>query len=268
MPTRTRRTTKYDAASGKKDMGNPPPPATDEAGGRRSRLRPGARSPRISAVLLAAGSSTRFGDTKQLALIDADATMIERAVETLKRSRVEKVVVVLGSRSKEIRERLRGVAEGVLFVENPEFRSGLSSSLKAGLRATSQESDAVVVALADQPLVTSRLVDAVISRYLDTRCAVVTASSGDVISPPALFDRSVFGELMALQGDVGARQVILDHAPFERVEVDRDELIDVDTKTDMEKARKRLAPLRGTPGTNRRRVRAGGGSGRARPSSG
>lgn len=242
--------------------------AAPESSGRTAFRWMKAGGPHISAVLLAAGSSSRFGGVKQLALIDGKTTLVGRAVAMLKRSKVESIVVVLGNRSEEVRERMGKLGTGVRVMANEEFRSGLSSSLKAGLMASPEDSDAIVVALADQPLVTSELIDEIVSRYLETGCPVVTASSGDLVSPPVLLDRSLYGDLLALEGDVGARQIILKHAPFERVEVERDALLDVDTQADIQRAREKLALLRGSPRTRSRRSPAVRARGRARPSSG
>jgi len=213
-------------------------PTRDEAG-RVSRRWLDTGGPRISAVLLAAGASRRFGGTKQLAMVNETA-MVGRAVQMLERSRADRIAVVLGNRSEEVRERLGDLGARVIVVVNTDFESGLSSSLRAGLGAVSEGSDAIVIALADQPLVTSQLIDEIISRFLETGSAVVAASTGDLVAPPVLLDRSLFGDLSALEGDVGAKQIILKHTPFERVEVEGDTLLDVDTRLDLEKAKKKL----------------------------
>ena len=241
--------------------------AAGEKAGPSTRRGLNATRPHISAVLLAAGSSSRFGSIKQLAIIDSNATLVERAVAMLKRSKIDSIVVVLGNRSAEVRERLGNLGARVRVVVNPDFRRGLSTSLKAGIRASLEDSDAVVVALADQPLVTSQLIDKIISRYLVTRCAVVTASAGDLISPPALFDRSIYGDLLVLRGDVGAKPVIMKHKPFERVEVERDTLLDVDTKSDIEIAKEKLTLLEARPRSRNRKGPATGARARAHPSS-
>ncbi|MDA4135082.1 MAG: nucleotidyltransferase family protein [Thaumarchaeota archaeon] len=240
---------------------------TQERGGRTIRRWLDKGGPRISAVLLAAGTSSRFAGTKQLAMVDDKTTLVGRAVDMLKRSRVGRIVVVLGNQYEEVREGLGDLGERVRVVVNPGFKSGLSSSLKTGLMAVSEDSDALVIALADQPLVTSQLIDEIISRFLETGCAVVTASTGDLVTPPVLLDRSLFGDLSALEGDVGAKQIILKHTPFERVEVERDTLLDVDTRQDLEKARKKLGRLSRRNRTRTRRALARDERARSPPSS-
>lgn len=170
-----------------------------------------------------------------MATLDGVA-MIERALMTVRRTKASDVVVVLGNRADEIRKELRG--GGFRVVMNKRFREGMSTSLKAGLRALSGETDAVVIVLADQPFVTPELIDELITRHLNSRSQIVTSASGQLVSPPVLFGRSVFSEIEALEGDVGAKSIVMRHKEAERVEVDRETLLDVDTPEDIEKARR------------------------------
>jgi len=216
---------------------------------------------RVSVLLLAAGSSTRFGGNKMLASFDG-GTLVERALATLRRTRADDIVVVLGSYSGKIRTKLIG--SGFRVVVNSRFRAGLSTSLRAGLKALGRDTYAVVVVLADQPFVTAELVDELIDRYLEKGCEVVTSSSGGLVSPPVLFASTVFREIEALEGDVGAKSVVMRHSDAERVEVDPDRLLDVDTAEDIERARQLLSRRSRRP---RARAREGGGRARVRLSS-
>ncbi|MDA4123495.1 MAG: nucleotidyltransferase family protein [Thaumarchaeota archaeon] len=220
-----------------------------------------SKANRISAVLLAAGTSSRFGGTKQLARIDPRGSLIERAVATLKSSRVDHIVVVVGNRSEEVSAKLGRQDRRLRVVVNPAFKTGLSSSLRVGVKAA-EKSDAIVIVLADQPLVDSQLIDDIIERHEKTGNPIVVSASGELVSPPALFHRSVYDELQGLEGDVGARPVILSHPGFERVEVDRGTLLDVDTKSDIQRARSIISG----PGKGTTKVRGAGRRGRAPPS--
>lgn len=192
---------------------------------------------RISAVLLAAGSSRRFGSPKQLSRLGG-LTLIERALDALARSRVDETIVVLGHGAEELRSRLAG--RDIRVVVNKRFAEGLSTSLQAGIGALAEGTDAVLVVLADQPLVTPKMIDSIIERYVKTGSYVVTSASGGVVSPPVIFDRSVFDEIMALKGDIGAKSIILKHADSQRVEVPPGLLVDIDTKEDAERVKKLL----------------------------
>jgi molybdenum cofactor cytidylyltransferase len=212
---------------------------TDAA--RKTRVTHGGR---ISAILLAAGISSRFGRPKQLAELEG-AALVRRAVSTLERSPVDEIVVVIGHGAPEVARALEDAR--VTMVVNRDYRTGLASSIKAGLAALSPESGAVLVCLADQPLVTPRLVRKVVSRYRRTGADVVACTSQGLISPPVLFSARLYRELAKLQGDAGAKVIIERHPGYEKVSAKPGELLDVDTEDDLVRAGDALkhGPLRG-----------------------
>ena len=163
----------------------------------------------VSAILLAAGRSTRFGAAKQLADLDG-AALVRRACSTLRQTLVGEVVVVVGYRASRVSRELRGT--GARVVVNQGYETGIGSSLRIGVSALGRESRAVVVCLADQPFVTAGLIDRIIARHRRTGAEVVASVSGDLVSPPVLFGRTLYGELAGLGGDRGAKSVIMRHA--------------------------------------------------------
>lgn len=204
----------------------------------------------VSAILLAAGLSTRFGKTKQLADLDGTA-LVRRAYATLQRTLVGDIVIVVGYRASRVARELRGTSARV--VVNKGYGSGIGSSLRVGVSALGNESRAVVVCLADQPFVTAGLIDRIITRHWRTGADVVASVSGDLVSPPVLFGRRLYGELAELSGDKGAKSLIMKHAGFEKVRVRPDILLDVDTEKDLEWAR-RILKVGGVRGTTGRRA--------------
>ena len=117
---------------------------------------------RVSAVLLAAGSSSRMGGTNKLLLPYRGRTLIEHMADVLLASRLAEVVVVLGHEAEKVRTRLEGRALTVM--EHPHYAEGMGSSLRAGLRRVSPHAEAIMVCLTDQPLLEpgdiDRLIDA------------------------------------------------------------------------------------------------------------
>jgi len=201
----------------------------------------GRRGP--SAVLLAAGASSRFPDTKQLARI-GEMTLVERALEAIPAEGVRETVVVLGHAAAEV-GRVVGERAGVAVVTNPGFRSGMGSSIRTGVSALAEDTEGAMLLLADQPFVNRRLLARML-RAFESRGAkgIVAAAQGDLVSPPAIFSRRYFGELADLRGDQGARSVIVRH-PREVTLVrvrSRRTLSDVDTPSDLEAARRLLEP--------------------------
>lgn len=191
---------------------------------------------KITAILLAAGSSTRFEDGhKLLAEIDA-IPLIRRAALALANSSVNDVVLVTGTNSKEV-----ATAAGPgrwRRVENPSAAEGLSSSLRLGVRSTAMDADGVLIALADMPGMTSELID--------TLCAAFAASGGQgivfPISPdgrrghPVIWPQALFSALEQISGDTGGKALLASHRDLWRpVECSNSgAFTDIDTCADLD----------------------------------
>jgi molybdenum cofactor cytidylyltransferase len=195
------------------------------------------RGPKVSAILLAAGLSIRFGSPKQLAELEG-AALVRRALDTLEKSPVDEVVVVVGHRAPEVGKMVVGAKARVVF--NEEYKTGLASSVRAGLAALGRDSRAVVICLADQPLVSPRMIGRIVSRWRHTGADVVASSSQGLISPPVLFSRRLYHELADLKGDRGAKIVIERHPNFELVTVRPGALLDVDSEEQLVLAQEAL----------------------------
>lgn len=216
--------------------------------------------PFVSGLLLAAGSSSRLGRTKQLERLDGVA-LVSRAAAALARAGVDEVVAVVGHRAADVVDALGEKTAKVVM--NREYKNGLSSSLRKGVEALDVRSEAVVVCLADQPFVNSELIDRIIDRFVETGAEAVAAGSGDLVSPPVLLSRKLYGKISKLTGDKGAKSVALAEPTFQKVEVNEDTLLDVDTEEALIKAKRLLA---GTASTAT--GRAADTPARRRPSSG
>jgi len=183
-----------------------------------------------AAIVLAAGRAQRFGECKQLARLDGKA-LLQHALEPLRKSKVDDVVVILGAHAEEIRREIRFDRERVLV--NADYADGMSTSIQAGLRAI--DADAVLIVLGDQPFVSPRTIDLLIDTHQRTRAAFVIPTFDGRRGNPVLVDRSSFAELMNLRGDVGCRAIFADHAEsIVTVEVDdRGIVTDIDTPDDL-----------------------------------
>ncbi|HEV8338250.1 MAG TPA: nucleotidyltransferase family protein [bacterium] len=162
-------------------------------------------APFVSALILAAGPSRRMG-TAKLALPFEGSPMLRRVAEAAVRSRCRETVVVLGADQDAYRPVLEGIP--VRIVENPEFSQGMSTSIRAGVGALSDESEAVVILLADQPRITSEMIDRLIEAYVQEGKRIVASAYQGVVGVPALFDGALYLELLTLEGEGGARSVI------------------------------------------------------------
>jgi len=154
---------------------------------------PDAERPRVAAVLLAAGSSTRMGRNKLLLDLGGQ-TVVRRAVRAAIDAGVDRVVVVLGHEADLVRPQLDGMTCEV--VVNPDHAHGVGTSLHAGIRHASG-ADAVVVLLADMPFVSADMIRGVVERFRATGARLVLSLYGDVQAPPTLYARALFAEVLA-----------------------------------------------------------------------
>jgi molybdenum cofactor cytidylyltransferase len=191
---------------------------------------------RVAAVVLAAGGSSRFGSPKQL-LPWKGKTLLEHVVDTALESSAQQVVVVLGHEASRIGA-LLGHRAAELVV-NDNWAAGQSSSVRTGLQALPATCEACLFVVADQPNLTAMLLDQLLARYRRTLASIVAPVHHERRGNPVLFARSLFPELLQMQGDQGGRQVMGRHEhEVETVEVaDESLFLDIDTVDDYERAR-------------------------------
>lgn len=158
-------------------------------------------------------------------------TLVEHAAKTALASGADPVVVVVGADADSVREKLSGTSAKI--VDNRDWREGMGSSIRCGVGAMPPEVECVVIALCDQPRITSDLIRELATRHKETGAPIVASSYGGVVGAPSAFGRSLFSNLMALKGDSGARDLIRNSpAPVETVEFGGGNL-DVDTAEDV-----------------------------------
>jgi len=187
--------------------------------------------PRIGAVILAAGMSSRMGESKQLLRL-GEATVLDQVVNNVRGSRVDEIVIVLGHQAETIKQSI--VTESLKVVVNESYRQGMGTSLRVGLSALPSEVGAALIVLADQPFVRSATLDQILDHYEQTSAQIVIPTYKGFRGNPVLLDRCVFSEVMALQGDIGCRAIFGNHlegivkVPVEDVGI----LFDLDSKED------------------------------------
>ena len=190
------------------------------------RIAPGRR---VAALVLAAGSSRRMGGTNKL-LQDVDGVpMLRRAVNAALASRCTSVLVVTGAGSAAVEACLGGL--DVQCVHNPEHASGMASSLRCGLAALPADADAAVVLLADMPRIDAGHVDRLLAVFDPRQPKIVAPVRDGRRGNPVLWPREFFAEMMSVEGDVGAREILQRHAAqVDSVTFDGDAIFaDIDT---------------------------------------
>jgi molybdenum cofactor cytidylyltransferase len=194
---------------------------------------------KIAAIVLAAGQSRRMEGRNKLVEDFNGRPLVRRAAEAAVESKASPVIVVTGKDGDDVRRALMGL--DVRFVDNSDFAEGLSSSLKAGIRAVPEESTGAVICLGDMPQVTSALIDKLIAGFAPERGAMIVAPvKGGQRGNPVLWARRFFPELLKLEGDIGARRLasFYDEGLLE-IEVEDDgAFADIDTPEALAAARK------------------------------
>jgi molybdenum cofactor cytidylyltransferase len=186
-------------------------------------------SPKVAAIVLAAGRSTRMGRNKLMADLEGEPLLL-RAVDAALASRARPVIVVTGHESEKATAALQGRA--ISIVHNPDYEKGLSTSLRRGIAALPADADAALVCLGDMPKIEARLLDRLMQAFnpVEGRAICVPAWQGKR-GNPVLWGRQFFPEMAALTGDVGAKHLMAEH-PELVVEVPVEDdgiLADVDT---------------------------------------
>ncbi|HWC76424.1 MAG TPA: molybdenum cofactor cytidylyltransferase [Blastocatellia bacterium] len=170
----------------------------------------------ISAILLAAGESRRMGELKQL-LPFRGKTFVECCVDNLLASRVDEVVVVTGYRHREVGGAVANRPVRVVYNEDYEF--GMSTSIKRGVASVSSEADACLIALVDQPQISSSTIDRLIEVYEDRHPLIVVPASNGKRGHPIILNLSLRREIEAMDVTQGLRQVVHAH-PREVLQVE------------------------------------------------
>lgn len=193
----------------------------------------------VAAIILAAGRSTRMGGPNKLLAELGGKTLVRIVTEQALASKAQSVVVVTGHQADDVEKALRGLK--VTFVRNPDFAEGLASSVKAGISAVSADAAAAVICLGDMPLISARLIDRLIEAFAPDRGNLIAVPVSDGRrGNPVLWSRRFFNELMALDGDIGARHLIARHSEaVAEVAVDgHGAFLDIDTPQALEAARR------------------------------
>jgi len=159
----------------------------------------------INAIILAAGESQRMGKPKPLLKFE-DKTFLEQIISVLKLSEADRVTVVLGAEAETIKKSID--LSGTNVVINKDYQKGQLSSLIAAIKDTPNETEAILVCLADNPFITREVVNEIISKFKETSKAIIVPVFNKERGHPTLFSKSLFNELLNAPEEQGARYVL------------------------------------------------------------
>lgn len=201
-------------------------------------MKVGENNENCGIVLLAAGESSRMGRPKQLLRFEGKS-LLGHAVQVALDTVQEPVIVVLGANAPLFLPELD--KQPVHTVLNPDWTEGMASSIRLGLSALLERDssvDAAVFMVCDQPFMSSALLKELIAKRKDTGKAIIASTYGNTAGTPAVFNKSIFPELLALAGDTGARKLIRQHPDLLATVPFLLGNIDIDTPQDYEALRK------------------------------
>jgi molybdenum cofactor cytidylyltransferase len=182
-------------------------------------------------IILAAGSSSRLGQPKQL-LKYQGRTLIRRAIDTAFESKSDTSVLVLGANFELIKREVQDT--NIEIVINHDWETGMASGMQKGLNFLEKKNnpDQVILMLCDQPFVDSELLNSMIGKQTETKKGIIACHYKDTFGVPALFTRKYFSELNKLNGSEGAKKVIYAHMEdTEKIDFPNG-AIDIDTLED------------------------------------
>lgn len=195
---------------------------------------------RIFGVVLAGGRALRYGRLKQVEPIDNTCLLGIVVKNALMCSDFDSVLLVLGHEFERVLEALAGITddEKLKIIINKEYESGMSASLRAGLRhAKDAECDAVAFLLGDMPFIDAKLLSTVITHYRSSSCRLCYVQAGGHPGHPVVVRRDLFDEFLKIRGDKGGKEIIQQHPEWTLgVEVNDQEVnsqFDINTKEDM-----------------------------------
>ena len=194
----------------------------------------------ISGVILAAGAASRMGKIKQLLPL-GPRPMLWHVASAACRSHLDEVLVITGSAAELVAAAVNALPLRV--IHNPDWQQGQSSSVRAGLLSLQPNTEAVMFLLADQPLVTPELINALIDHWRISGKTIVCPCYEANRGNPVLFDLAAWrNDLEQLDGDQGARRILAAHPEaIGYLPVATDEIfLDVDTAADYAKMQQRF----------------------------
>ena len=199
--------------------------------------------PNIGAVILAAGSASRFGSCKQLITID-ETSLLSRTITATFSAGCKNIVVITGAFRDAVEAHVKTLGADfaernrVQVIYNDHWDSGMGSSIKKGIEYLHNECEAAIVTVCDQPYLTDQILSGLLSKMFEdtstVECEIVASQySNGVLGVPVLFKRSIFPNLLSLGNATGARKVISDNINVAQFFAFPHGEIDIDTTEDL-----------------------------------
>ncbi|MFM9840554.1 MAG: NTP transferase domain-containing protein [Cyclobacteriaceae bacterium] len=186
-------------------------------------------------LLLAAGSSSRLGRSKQLISINGEPLLL-KSVNAAISSGIKNIIVVLGANENEHRRLIEKLPVEIIF--NPTWQKGMGNSLKVGLSHLLKKDTnliGVITMVCDQPMITASHLIKLIERFKETKSSIVASFYSGSAGVPALFEKSLFEMMLSINDEHGAKKIINQYPDLVSVVDFPEGEIDIDTEEDLKR---------------------------------
>ena len=161
----------------------------------------------ISAIVLAAGQSKRMGGDNKLIKKYNKKYLINHIIGTLIKSKVNKIIVVLGFQKLKVRK-ITVKNKKINFVYNKNYKSGMASSIKTGLKRVSKKNIGFLIVQADMPLISKNIINSICYAIKNNKKEIIAPTYKGKIGNPVGFKISIIKKLIKIRGDYGAKKMI------------------------------------------------------------
>ena len=161
----------------------------------------------IKAILLAAGQSKRLKGENKLIKKFKNKPLINHVLSSLVKSKVNKIIIVLGYENEQLRKIIKKNKKNI-FVTNKKFKSGMSTSIRSGLRKISKKDKGFIIVQSDMPFIKTSHINKIYNSIIRKKHLVHALKFKNKIGNPVGFDSSVLAKFRRMRGDVGAKFMV------------------------------------------------------------
>ena len=161
----------------------------------------------IKGILLAAGQSKRLKNENKLIKIFKSKPLINHALNSVKNSKIKKIIIVLGYQFKEVKKKIKKNKK-IIFVHNKNYKNGMSSSIKSGLKKISKKDKGFIILQSDMPFVKTSDINKIYNSIIRKKYLVHALKYKNRIGNPIGFDISILNKFKKIRGNVGAKYMV------------------------------------------------------------
>ena len=161
----------------------------------------------IKGILLAAGQSKRLKNENKLIKIFKNKPLIDHALNSVKNSKIKKIIIVLGYQFKEVKKKIKKNKK-IIFVHNKNYKNGMSSSIKSGLKKISKKDKGFIILQSDMPFVKTSDINKIYNSIIRKKYLVHALKYKNRIGNPIGFDISILNKFKKIKGNIGAKYMV------------------------------------------------------------